>query len=119
MDIFTVLLSLLLIVGLIIGATIRINSLMKGKIINALFNKKILFIIASLLAFLFTLAFVIAYFDGFVFSSDDYFWFAYTIAVIFAVAHYTPILISYLMEIHQSNLEDIKEQELKEAALGR
>jgi len=31
------------------------------------------------------------------------------------VAHYTPILVSYLMEIHQSNLEDIKEQELKEA----
>jgi len=84
-----------------------------NKIINLLLNKKLLLTIASLLAFLFTLAFVISYFDGFVFSLDDYFWFAYTIAVIFTVAHYTPILVSYLMEIHQSNLEDIKEQELK------
>jgi len=114
MDIFTMLLSLLIIIGLIIGATIRINSLMKGKIINALLNKKILLIIASILAFLYTLAFVISYFDGFVFYWDDYFWFACTIAIIFGVAHYTPILVSYLMEIHQSNLDDIKEQELKE-----
>jgi hypothetical protein len=114
MDIFTMLLSLLIIIGLIIGATIRINSLMKGKIINALLNKKILLIIASILAFLYTLAFVISYFDGFVFYWDDYFWFAYTIAIIFGVAHYIPILVSYLMEIHQSNLDDIKEQELKE-----
>ena len=85
-----------------------------NKIINFLLNKKLLLIIATALVFLFTLAFVISYFDGFVFSLDDYFWFAYTIAVIFGVAHYTPILVSYLMEIHQSNLDDIKEQELKE-----
>jgi len=85
-----------------------------NKIINLLLNKKLLLIIASILVFLFTLAFVISYFDGFVFYLDDYLWFAYTIAVIFAVAHYTPIFVSYLMEIHQSNLEDIKEQELKE-----
>jgi len=85
-----------------------------NKIINFLLNKKLLLIIATALVFLFTLAFVISYFDGFIFYLDDYFWFAYTIAVIFGVAHYTPILISYLMEIHQSNLEDIKEQELKE-----
>ena len=78
-------------------------------------NKKLLLIIASILSSLFTLGFVISYFDGFVFSLDDYFWFAYTIAVILGVAHYTPIFVSYLMEIHQSNLEDIKEQELKEA----
>ena len=115
MDIFTMLLSLLIIIGLIIGATIRINSLMKGKIINALLNKKILLIIASILASLFTLAFVISYFDGFVFYWYDYLWLAYSIALIFAVARYTPILVSYLMEIHQNNLEDIKEQELKEA----
>ena len=114
MDIFTMLLSLLIIIGLIIGATIRINSLMKGKIINALLNKKILLIIASILAFLYTLAFVISYFDGFVFYWDDYLWLGFSIALIFAVARYTPILVSYLMEIHQSNLDDIKEQELKE-----
>ena len=84
------------------------------KIINFLLNKKLLFKVASILAFLFTLAFVISHFNGFVFYWDDYFWFAYSIAVIFAVAHYTPILVSYLMEIHQHNLEDIKEQELEE-----
>ena len=114
MDIFTVLLSLLLIVGLIIGATIRINSLMKGKIINALLNKKILLIIASILAFLYTLAFVIAYFDGFVFYWDDYLWFAFTIAVMFVVANYIPSAVLFLKEVHQSNLEDIKEQELEQ-----
>jgi len=114
MDIFTVLLSLLLIVGLIIGATIRINSLMKGKIINALLNKKILLIIASILAFLYTLAFVIAYFDGFVFYWDDYLWFAFTIAVMFVVVNYIPSAVLFLKEVHQSNLEDIKEQELEQ-----
>ena len=85
------------------------------KIINFLLNKKLLLIIAIILALLFTLAFVISHFNGFVFYWDDYFWFAYTVAVTFLVAYYTPILVSFLMEIHQHNLEDIKEQELKEA----
>ena len=115
MDIFTMLLSLLIIMGLIIGATIRINSLMKGKIINVLLNKKIFLIIASILAFLFALAFVIAYFDGFVYYWDDYLWLAFSITLIFAVANYIPTLVSFLREVHQNNLEDIKEQELKEA----
>jgi hypothetical protein len=66
------------------------------------------------LVFLFTLAFVISHFNGFVFYWDDYFWFAYTIAVTFLVAYYIPTLVSYLIDIHQNNLEDIKEQELEE-----
>ena len=80
------------------------------KIINFLLNKKLLFKVASILAFFFALAF---------FSIPlavywvDYLWFAYSIALIFVVANYTPILVSYLMEIHQNNLEDIKEQELE------
>ena len=115
MDIFTMLLSLLIMIGLIIGATIRINSLMKGEIINVLLNKKIFLIIASILAFLFTLAFVISYFDGFVFYWDDYLWFAFSIALIFVVANYIPSVVLFLKEVHQNNLEDIKEQELKEA----
>jgi len=114
MDIFTMLLSLLIIIGLIIGATIKINYLMKGKIINTLLNKKILLIIASILAFLYTLAFVIAYFDGFVFYWDDYLWLAFTIAVMFVVANYIPSIVLFLKEVHQNNLEDIKEQELHE-----
>ena len=85
------------------------------KIINFLLNKKLLFKVASILAFLFTLAFVISHFNGFVFYWDDYFWFAYFITVIFTVAHYTPSLVSYLMDIHQHNLEDAKEQALREA----
>ena len=115
MDIFTMLLSLLIIIGLIIGATIRINSLMKGKIIIALLNKKILLIIASILAFLYTLAFTITYLDGFVFYWDDYLWLAFSIALIFVVANYIPSVVLFLKEVHQNNLEDIKEQELKEA----
>jgi len=114
MDIFTMLLSLLIIMGLIIGATIRINSLMKGKIINALLDKKLLLIIASILTFLYTLAFVISYFDGFVFYWDDYLWLAFSIAMIFVVVNYIPSVVLFLKEVHQSNLEDIKEQELKE-----
>ena len=114
MDIFTILLSLLIIMGLIIGATIRINSLMKGKIINALLNKKILLIIASILAFLYNLAFVIAYSDGFVFYWDDYLWFAFSIALIFVIANFIPRVVLFLKEVHQNNLEDIKEQELEE-----
>ena len=85
-----------------------------NKIINFLLNEKLLLKVALILAFLFILAFVISHFNGFVFYWDDYFWFAYFIAVIFTVAHYTPILVSYLMEIHQNNLEDIKKQEFEE-----
>ena len=80
------------------------------KIINFLLNKKLLFKVASILSFFFALAFfsipLAVYWD-------DYFWFAYYIALIFVVANYTPTLVSYLMEIHQHNLEDIKEQELE------
>ena len=108
------LLSLLIIMGLIIGATIRINFLMKSKIINALLYKRMLLIIASIFAFLYTLDFVIAYLDGFVFYWDDYFWLAFSIALIFVVANYTSSIVLFLKEIHQNNLEDIKEQELKE-----
>jgi len=115
MDIITMLLSLLIIMGLIIGATIRINTLMKGKIINVLLNKKILLIIASILAFLYTLAFVIAYLDGFVFYWDDYLWLTFSIALIFIVTNFIPSVVLFLKEVHQNNLEDIKEQELKEA----
>ena len=114
MDILTMLLSLLIIMGLIIGATIRINSLMKGKIINVMLNKKLLLIIASILAFLYSLAFVIAYLDGFVFYWDDYLWLAFSIALIFVVANFTPSVVLSLKEVHQNNLEDIKEQELHE-----
>ena len=81
------------------------------KIINFLLNKKLLFKVASILAFFFALAFFsipLAVYWG------DYLWFAYSIALIFVVANYIPTLVSYLIDIHQNNLEDIKEQELEE-----
>ena len=76
-------------------------------------NKKLLLIIASILAFLYTLAFVISYFDGFVFYWDDYFWFAFFIVLILTAPYYIPALVSNLIDIHQNNLEDIKQQELE------
>ena len=82
------------------------------KIINFLLNKKLLFKVASILAFFFALAFFsipLAVYWG------DYLWFAYSIALIFTVAYYIPDFISFLIDIHQSNLEDIKEQELEDA----
>ena len=84
------------------------------KIINFLLNKNLLLIIASIMALLLTLSIVIIYFDGFVFYWDDYFWFAFFIALILTAPYYIPALVSNLIDIHQNNLEDIKEQELKE-----
>ena len=112
MDILTILLSLLFIIGLIIGATIRINSLMKGKVINFLLNKKLLLIIASIISALFTFVFVVS--DLYIVGWSDVLWFVYFIGFIFLVAKYTPDLVLHLKKIHQSNLEDAEEQELKE-----
>ena len=112
MDIFLPILGLLMIMVFIVGATIRINSLMKGKVINFLLNKKLLLIIASIISALFTFAFMMSdlYIDGW----SDVLWFVYFIGFIFLVAKYTPNLVIHLKEIHQSNLEDAEEQELRE-----
>ena len=82
-----------------------------NKIINFLLNKKLLLKVASILAILFTFALLMTFSDW---DWGDLFWFTYAIALIFVVANYTPILVLYLIEIHQNNLEDIKEQELEE-----
>ena len=112
MDIFLPILGLLMIMALIVGATIGINTLMKGKVINFLLNKKLLLIIASIISVLFTFVFVVSdlYIDGW----GDVFWFVYFIGFIFLVAKYTPDLVLHLKKIHQSNLKDAEEQELKE-----
>ena len=111
-DILVPTLSLMMIMALIVVATIGINTLMKGKVINFLLNKKLLLIIASIISALFTFVFVVSdlYIDGW----DDVFWFVYFIGFIFVVAKYTPNLVLHLKEIHQSNLEDAEEQKLKE-----
>ena len=112
MDIFLPILGLLMIMVFIVGATIRINSLMKGKVINFLLNKKLLLIIASIISALFTFVFVVS--DLYIVGWSDVLWFVYFIGFIFLVAKYTPNLVLHLKEIHQSNLEDAEEQKLKE-----
>ena len=111
MDIFLPVLGLLMIMVFIVGATIGINTLMKGKVINFLLNKKLLLIIASIISAIFTLAFMMSglYIDGWV----EVFWLAYFVGFIFVVARYTPDLVLHLKKIHLSNLEDVEEQELR------
>ena len=112
MDIFLPILGLLLIMVFIVGATIGINTLMKGKVINFLLNKKLLLIIASIISALFALGFMMSglYIDGWV----EVFWFVYFIGCIFVIAKYTPDLVLHLKKIHLSNLEDVEVQELRE-----
>ena len=111
-DILLPTLSVVMLMVCIVGATIGINTLMKGKVINFLLNKKLLLIIASIISALFTLAFIMSglYIDGWA----EVFWFVYFIGLIFVVARYTPELVLHLKKIHLSNLEDASEQELKD-----
>ena len=113
MDIFLPILGLIMIMVFIVGATIGINTLMKGKVINFLLNKKLLLIIASIISAVFTLAFMMSglYIDGWV----EVFWFVYFIGFIFVGAKYTPDLVLHLKKIHISNLEDAEEEELRDA----
>jgi hypothetical protein len=113
MDIFLPILGLLMIMVFIVGATIGINTLMKGKVINFLLNKKLLLIIASVISVLFSLAFMMSglYIDGWV----EVFWFVYFIGFIFLVARYTPDLVLHLKKIHLSNLEDAEGEELRDS----
>ena len=113
MDIFLPILGLLMIMVFIVGATIGINTLMKGKVINFLLNKKLLLIIASVISVLFALAFMMSglNIDGWV----EVFWFVYFLGFIFLVARYTPDLVLHLKKIHLSNLEDAEEEELRDA----
>ena len=85
------------------------------KLIEFLLNKNLLLIIVLILAILFSIAFVTSYFNGFIFYWDDYFWFAFFIALILTAPYYIPSLVSNLIDIHQNNLEDIKQQELEKA----
>ena len=113
MDTFLPILALLMIMVFIVGTTIGVNTLMKGKVINFLLNKKLLLIIASIISALFTLAFMMSglYIDGWA----EVFWFVYFIGFIFVVARYTPDLVLHLKKIHLSNIEDAEEQDIKEA----
>ena len=104
--------TLLLLMFVIVGATIGINKLMKGKAMNFLLNKKLLLIAASIISAHLTFAFVMI--DEYNRGWGEVFWFVYFIGFIFIGAKYTPDLVLHLKKIHQSNLEDAEEQALRE-----
>ena len=115
MDIFLPLLGLIIIIAFLVGATVKINKLMIGNKIKFLENKKLTFGIALFFICLYLSAIIFGYFDGFVYYWYDFLSFAFSIALMFAVGKYTPGLISYLRELHQSNIKDAEEQELMNA----
>ena len=86
------------------------------KIINFLTLKNILLIIASLLSMIMMIIQLIHYIDG-TLTWGIFFLCLGIIYISFLIAHIFPKLpiIAFLREIHQNNLEDIKEQELEEA----
>ena len=102
--------TLVMIMVCIVGATIGINTLMKGRVINFLLNKKLLLITASIISIHFTFAFMMT--DEYNRGWSHVFEFAYFIVLIFAGAKYTPDLVLHLKKIHLSNLEDSEEEEL-------
>ena len=112
-DILVPTFTLVMIMFCIVGATIGINTLMKGKVINFLLNKKLLLITASIISAQLTFAFVMI--DEYNRGWGEVFWFIYFIGLIFLGAKYTPDLVLHLKKIHQSNLEDAEEEELRKA----
>ena len=111
-DILVPTFTLVMIMVCIVGATIGINTLMKGRVINFLLNKKLLLITASIISIHFTFAFMMT--DEYNRGWGEVFGFIYFIGLIFMVAKYTPDLVLHLKKIHLSNLEDADEQQLKE-----
>ena len=112
MDIVLPILGLLMIMALIIGATIKINTLLISKSLT-----KILLIIASILAIFMIILLPIHYFIG-TLTWGVFFTMLLIIAIFFLIAHFVPKLpiVSYLREIHLSNLDDAEEQEQEEVA---
>jgi len=111
MDIFLPILGLLMIMALVVGATFGINTLLIGKSLT-----NILLIIASILSMFMIIILPIHYFVG-TLTWGIFFSILLIIAIFFLIAHSVPKLpiVSYLREIHLSNLEDAVEQELQKA----
>jgi len=85
------------------------------KIINFLTLKNILLIIASLLSIIMIIIQLIHYIYG-TLTWGIFFLCLGVIYISFLITHIFPKLpiVTFLREIHQNNLEDIKKQELKE-----
>ena len=111
-DILVPAFTLVMIMVCVVGATIGINTLMKGKVMNFLLNKKLLLIIALIISALITFGFIMT--DEYYRDWVEVFWLIYFIGLIFVVAKYTPELVLHLKKIHLSNLEDSEEQKLRE-----
>ena len=111
MDIFLPILGLLMIMALVVGATFGINTLLIGKSLT-----NILLIIASILSMFMIIILPIHYFVG-TLTWGIFFSILLIIAIFFLIAHSVPKLpiVSYLREIHLSNLDDAEEQELRQA----
>ena len=109
MDIFLPILGLLMIMAIVVGGTIKINTLLISKSLT-----KILLIIASILAIFMIILLPIHYFFG-TLTWGVFFSMLLVIAIFFLIAHFVPKLplVSFLREIHLSNIEDAEEQELK------
>ena len=112
-DILAPAFTLVMIMVCIVAVTIGINTLMKGRVINFLLNKKLLLITASVISAHLIFAFMMV--DEYNRGWGEVFGFAYIIVLIFVGTKYTPDLVLHLKKIHQSNLEDAEEQELLEA----
>ena len=112
-DILVPAFTLVMIMVCVVGATIGINTLMKGKVMNFLLNKKLLLIIALIISALITFGFIMT--DEYYRDWGEVFWLIYFLGLIFVVAKYTPDLVLHLKKIHLSNLEDAEEQELRES----
>jgi hypothetical protein len=87
-----------------------------SKIIKFLSLKNILLIIASLFSMIMIIAQLMHYLYG-TLTWGIFFLCLGIVYTSFLIAHIFPKLpiVTFLREIHQNNLEDIKEQELKEA----
>ena len=101
--------TLVMIMAGIVGATIGINTLMKGNVINSVMKK----LLINLGLFLFFPAFFIG---GILFidSLDLLLGLAIIGGVIYLYRNNKDGLVQQFKDIHQSNLEDAEEQELKE-----
>ena len=111
-DILVPTFTLIIIMVCVVGATIGINKLMKGRVINFLLNKKLLLITASIISIHLAFAFIMT--DEYDRGWGQVFEFAYLIVLIIVGAKYTPDIILHLKKIHLSNLEDATEEELRE-----
>ena len=101
--------TLVMIMVGIVGATIGINTLMKGNVINSVMKK----LLINLGLFLFFPAFFIG---GILFidSLDLLLGLAIIGGVIYLYRNNKDGLVQQFKDIHQSNLDDIEEQELRE-----